>query len=197
MLTFDPDRVSPARRNQIGPGLRYLLPVCAALLAPAPALAADAAKLAVADFYRTYRELRDTGGLTGIPNAGQLERLSPSLTPELSGLLSAALAEQQRCAKQYPDDKPPWIEGDIFSSNFEGFTSMAVQNSKPRGNQRSVSVRFTYVEGRHKASWTDTLVLDKRSGRWLVEDIYYHAKFAFTSGFGSHLQSSLKNIPAC
>jgi hypothetical protein len=60
-----------------------------------------------------------------------------------------------------------------------------------------VVVRFTYVEGRHKAGWTDTLVLDRESGKWLVADIYYHAKFAFTSGFGPHLQSSLKNIPAC
>jgi hypothetical protein len=197
MLTFGPDRLSAAHRNDVGPGLQYLFLLGAALLAPLPALAVDAAKLAAADFYRTYRELRQSGGLTGIPNAAQLARLSPLLTPELSGLLQAALAEQQRCAKLYPDDKPPWIEGNIFSSNFEGFTAMTVQGSKRRGQMRSVSVRFTYAEGRHKARWTDTLVLDNASGKWRVEDIYYRAKFAFTSGFGLNLQSSLKNIPAC
>jgi hypothetical protein len=171
--------------------------VCAALFAPLPACAADAAKLAAADFYRTYRELRETGGLTGIPNAAQLAQLSSLLAPELSSLLGAALAERQRCAKLYPDDKPPWIEGDIFSSNFEGFTTVTVHDSKPRGQKRSVGVHFAYVEGRHRVSWTDVLVLDNALGRWLVDDIYYHAKFAFGSGFGSHLQSSLKNIPAC
>jgi hypothetical protein len=169
----------------------------ASLLATSAAFAVDEAKQAATDFYRSYRELRDNGGLTGIPNEAQLKRLAPLLAPELRNLLGAASREQQRCVKQFPDDKPPWIEGDIFSSNFEGFTGVVAQASKLSSTGRSVVLRFTYVEGRHRVRWTDTLILVSDSGKWLVQDIYYHAKFAFTSGFGSNLQASLKSIPAC
>jgi len=45
--------------------------------------------------------------------------------------------------------------------------------------------------------WTDTLLLKNIEGRWLIDDVRYRANFAFSSGFGTNLQSSLKNIPAC
>jgi hypothetical protein len=167
------------------------------LLAASQVFAADEAKQAAAVFYRAYGELRNHGGLTGIPNEAQLKQLAPLLTPELRTMLSAALREQQRCVRQFPDDKPPWIEGDIFSSSFEGFTGVIARASKPLLRGRSVALRFTYAEGQHSVRWTDTLILVNDSGKWLVQDIYYHAKFAFASGFGSNLQASLKSIPAC
>ena len=171
-----------------------LLAVC--LMACQEIYAADAAKDAAASFYQNYHKLR-AGGLTGIPNETQLAQLSPLITPQLQKLFGAAYLEQQRCMKQYPDDKPPWIEGDIFSSNFEGFTSFTVASSKVRGQTRQVPVKFVYIEGKFKVKWTDTLVLRYEAGHWLVDDIFYHANFAFTSGFGKNLQSSLKSIPAC
>lgn len=181
--------------------IRSLL-LAVSLIASQEIHAADAAKDAAANFYKNYHKLRQSGGLTGIPNEAQLTQLSPLITPQLGSLLSAALREQQRCAEQFPDDKPPWIEGDIFSSNFEGFTSFNVGNSKSQGQARQVSIKqvpikFVYIEGKYKVKWTDTLVLRNEAGHWLVDDIFYHANFAFTSGFGKNLQSSLKAIPAC
>lgn len=161
------------------------------------AVASDPARDAATNFYRSYAKLRTVGGMTGIPDAAQLTKLAPMLTAELQRLFVAAKKEQQRCAKQFPDDKPPWIEGDIFSSNFEGFTRFRVDASKGRGGGRAVTVRFEYVEGKSGVKWTDVLVLRNESGRWRVEDILYRAKFAFTSGFGTNLKDSLKRIPAC
>jgi len=158
---------------------------------------ADAAKDAAATFYRSYLGLRQSAGLTGIPNAAQLARLAPLITPELAGLFGAAQREQQRCAKQFPGDKPPWIEGDIFSSHFEGFTSFSAASSRPGKDGREVTMRFTYAEGKQRVNWTDTLILRNVAGRWLVDDIFYRGQFAFTSGFGNNLKSSLKSIPAC
>ncbi|HLX79169.1 MAG TPA: hypothetical protein VKS43_01160 [Burkholderiales bacterium] len=171
--------------------------LAALLLAGGEALAADEAKEATASFYRAYAQLRKTEGMTGIPNEAQLAKLSPLITPALRGLFSAALREQKRCKDRFPGDKPPWIEGDIFSSNFEGFTSFSVADSRPRNQGRQVSVSFTYAEGKSRVRWNDVLVLRNGAGRWLVEDLYYHAHFAFGSGFGSNLKSSLKRIPAC
>ena len=175
--------------------LRSLI-LAASLLASQEIYAADAAKQAAANFYQNYHKLR-TSGLTGIPNEAQLAKLSPLITPQLRKVFSAAYIEQQRCIKQFPDDKPPWIEGDIFSSSFEGFTSFDAQNSKTQGQLRQVPIKFVYVEDKYKVKWSDTLVLRNEAGRWLVDDIFYHANFAFTSGFGKNLQSTLKAIPAC
>ena len=175
--------------------LRSLV-LAVSLIACQEIYAADEAKDAAANFYQNYHKLR-AGGLTGIPNEAQLAQLSPLITPQLHRLFSAAYLEQQRCFEQFPDDKPPWIEGDIFSSNFEGFTSFNVASSKAQEQTRQVPVNFVYIEGKFKVKWTDTLVLRNEAGHWLVDDIFYPANFAFTSGFGKNLQSSLKSIPAC
>jgi hypothetical protein len=166
------------------------------LLAGREAFAADEAKDAAVNFYRSYAKLR-AGGLTGIPNEAQLAQLAPLITPELRDLFGVALREQKRCEDKFPDDKPPWIEGDIFSSSFEGFTSYKAAASRPRGQGRQVTVSFVYAEGKTRVKWTDALVLKNEGGRWLVDDLIHRAHFAFSSGFGSNLKSSLKSIPAC
>lgn len=161
-------------------------------------MAADPAREAATAFYRSYAKLRaEARRMTGLPDAKQLGRLAPMLTAELRRALAAAKAEQQRCAKAFPDGKPPWIEGDLFSSNFEGFTSFRAGPGKGRGRTRSVTVRFRYVEGKSRVEWSDELLLRNESGRWRVDDVAYRATFAFSSGFGSNLRASLKKIPAC
>jgi hypothetical protein len=171
--------------------------LAAALVTCGETSAADESRDAAVSFYRSYSSLRATGGLSGIPNESQLARLAPLITPELRDLFGAALREQERCAKQFPGDKPPWIEGDIFSSNFEGFTSFSSASSKPGEQRREVAMRFSYADGKQRVNWTDTLFLRNEAGRWLVDDIFYRGHFAFTSGFGKNLKSSLKSIPAC
>jgi hypothetical protein len=171
----------------------YTLLACPALAAP------DVARDATTALYRSYAKLRAEGrGMTGIPDAKQLARLAPFLTPELRGLMAAAKKEQERCARAFPGDKPPWIEGDILSSSFEGFTSFRAGSSKGSGKVRAVVVRFRYAEpGRSGVEWQDEVVLRNEAGRWRVDDLRYRADFAFTSGFGPNLKASLKQIPAC
>jgi len=160
--------------------------------------APDAARDATTALYRSTAKLRAEGrGMTGIPDARQLARLAPFLTPELRGLMAAAKKEQERCARAFPGEKPPWLEGDIFSSSFEGFTAFRVGASKGRGKARVVTVRFRYVEGKSRVEWIDDVVLRNEAGRWRVDDLLYRANFAFTSGFGPTLKASLKQIPAC
>ncbi|MES2932562.1 MAG: hypothetical protein V4805_03635 [Pseudomonadota bacterium] len=163
----------------------------------AHSMATDAAKDAAANFYRNYQLMRSKDGLTGIPNPSQLSQLAPLITPQLHDLLNAALNEQARCTKLFPENVPPWIEGDIFSSSFEGFTAFLTTPSRVQAGQRTVAIKFTYADAKDKVKWTDTLMLKKKAGRWLVDDIAYRANFAFSSGFGAHLQTSLKAIPAC
>lgn len=179
--------------------IKFVLKVCLStlLLAHKTGFAVDGAQAAAGRFYQRYQSLRTSSGLAGIPSPGQLLRLSPSITPQLRALLAAAYQEQMRCKTLFPEDVPPWVGGDIFSSNVEGFTVFDVASSRARPWGRAVSVRFTYGEGKEKVMWTDTLMLNEVDGAWLVDDISYRATFAFTSGFGTHLQGSLKEVPAC
>lgn len=99
--------------------------------------------------------------------------------------------------KKFPDDKPPWAEGDMFSSSFEGFTSFKAEQSGAAGASGEVAVAFEYAEGKDRVEWRDALILKNAGGRWRVDNVYYRAPFQFTSGYGSDLRSSLKAIPAC
>jgi hypothetical protein len=159
--------------------------------------AQDLAKAATQDFYRTYQVMRSAEGAAGLPNPAQLQRLAPWITPRLKGLLAAAHIEQARCKNAFPQDIPPSIDGDIFSSKTEGFTAFGVASSQLRGAGRSVPAQFTYSDGKSTVRWSDTVMLQNVEGRWRVDDILYRASFAYTGGFGSHLQDTLSEIPAC
>jgi hypothetical protein len=175
--------------------IRYLC--AAALLAMhGAALADERPEEAATRFYSAYQKLR-AAGLSGLPDGKTLRRLVPLLTPELARNFEAAIREQQRCAKKFPDDKPPWAEGDMFSSNFEGFTSFKPELGKGAGASGQVAVAFEYAEGNDRVEWRDMLVLKNAGGHWRIDNVVYRAPFQFTSGYGADLRSSLMAIPAC
>src|SRR6185437_1530192 len=90
------------------------------LLAALPAKAQDAASATADEFYKDL--LAAPAALAaGIPDAATRARLAPLLTPRLNkALADAAGAEARFKAKN--KDSPPLMEGDIFSSLFEGPT---------------------------------------------------------------------------
>jgi hypothetical protein len=155
--------------------------------------AQEPATTAATRFLAAYQKMH-AAGLSGLPDRRQLRALAPHLTPALARRFEAAMREQRRCAKKFLDDKPPWAEGDMFSSSFEGFTSYKVAAGPSDGE---VSVAFEYLDGKDRVEWRDTLMLKKLDGKWRVDNVLYRATFQFTSGFGSDLRSSLEAIPAC
>jgi hypothetical protein len=167
----------------------------AALFAAAGAAGAnDAANAAAVRFLAAYQNLRGAG-LTGLPERGMLRQLAPHLTPGLRRDIEAALREQRRCRRKFPDDKPPWIEGDLFSSNFEGFTAFRIEDAaRARGE---VPVAYEYVSGKDRVEWRDVLTLKRIGDRWRLDNVTYRAPFQFTSGFDTDLRASLRAIPAC
>lgn len=160
---------------------------------PGPAQAAEA-------FYAAYRGMQ----FTGLPDAARQQRLAAHLSPRLQRALAAARAEQQRCARRFPDDKPPWIEGDLFSSSFEGFTEVAAgEVTAPAPARREVVMTFRYREqgqasaGPATVQWQDRALMVRHAGRWVLDDVRYQAGFAFGNGFGARLRQSLAERPAC
>ena len=145
--------------------------VCAQSSVSSPTRAAE-------QFYRTYLKLR----IDGLPNDNQLKTLSPLITADLKDLFVAARKIQAEYIREHPDEKPPWGDGDLFSSLFEGAQSFRIGRASLRGDIAEMPVHLTYRQGGSTTRWSDVLVL-KRTGRiWLVSDILMKGEWAFKSG---------------
>jgi hypothetical protein len=145
------------------------------LFAPIPAWADDAMAAAAGNFYAQTVEISRGGG---IPDAAGRAKLGPLLTSRLGKSLADAAAAQARFIAKNKDS-PPLIEGDIFSSLFEGPTGWKVGACGGDAKIARCSVSLTRQDpGRKPVNWTDTLVLANEGG-WKVDDIAYDANFAF------------------
>ena len=89
--------------------------------------------------------------------------------------------------KAEPDEKGPWVEGDLFTSNFEGFTRF---EEMPGAGDR-VAVQFRYTGNGQTFAWEDEVWMKREGGRWVVDDDFYRRTAGFTSGFGASLRTSL------
>jgi len=164
------------------------------LLATAPASAADDAAGAANAFYAVTMGLAKSGG--GIPDATARVRLAPVLSPRLDKALADASAAEVRF-KAKNRDAPPLIEGDIFSSLFEGPTAFKVGVCRGDDKTARCAIALTHQDpGQKPVSWIDTLVLVNQGG-WKVDDIAYDANFAFgnTGTLGEMLKMTKSEAP--
>ena len=142
------------RTGRLRAALFVLLITAAGAAAPSPATA-------VRNFYTTYLKHR-SGGL---PDGRELERLRPMVSARLYDSIVAALRYQDSYKKKNPDDKPPFVDGDYFSSLFEGPSSFTIGETTKDG----VRVHFAYEDAR----WTDTVVVLEEHGRYVVDDVIF------------------------
>jgi hypothetical protein len=118
---------------------------------------------------------------SGLPDAAEMRRLRPYLSGGLRSLFARAYKEQAKAMREHPDEKPPLVDGCLFSCSFEGPKQFKVGGTKVAG-------RFAYVaveqgsEPEASARWTDTLVLVKERGRWLVWDVRMGCTWDFRMG---------------
>jgi hypothetical protein len=138
----------------------------------------DSPSTVVEHFYSTY--LPDRQG--GLPSGRQLERLRPFLSDNLNLLIVAALRYQERFIASHPDEpqptgppvihKPPFVDGDYFSSMFEGpkFSEIARTEPGPNGSWQ-VHVHFWY--DRALPGWEDVIVVTDQRGRHVIDDVLF------------------------
>jgi hypothetical protein len=162
------------------------------LAAAFPAQADDAADMAATAnrFYATYvAQLPRNGGL---PEGVARGRYLPLLSPALIKLLNDATAAQTRFHAKVKG-APPLIEGDIFSSQFEGFQAYQVGACSGSASAGRCSVALHYQQaGQKPVDWNDDILLVKTAAGWKVDDIAYKGAFAF--GNDGLLSQTLKMV---
>lgn len=156
--------------------------VLAFLLLASPALAAGDPAAAVNAFYDVYNGQRAQGG--GIPDATVRLRLQPVLSSRLNKQLSDAASAQARLTAKVKNAVPPMLEGDIFSSLFEGASAWKVGGCQTTGKTASCGVALSYVPPAASpkakpANWNDIVLLVNTPQGWKVDDVVYDAGFAF------------------
>jgi hypothetical protein len=159
----------------------------AALLAASPAFAAarktpaplPTAERGAAQFYAAYIRLHPSG----IPDARRRTRLMPFLTQRLYALLQAGERAENRYAEATKHESPPIVEGDMFTSLFEGATSFSVTSCMATGEKTATcTVSLTYKsEGQPDTSWTDTVSLVREERRFRVDEITFGGAWPFAN----------------
>ena len=175
--------------------------VLLALLAT-PALASTDPATAVGDFYGVYVPLHVKGG--GIPDATARVRYQPVLSPRLNKLIADAAAAQARLTAKVKNAVPPMLEGDVFSSLFEGASDYQIGECRGDAKTARCPVALSYVppvipgkKAEKPAKWNDTVVVVMTRQGWKVDDVIYDAGFAFgnTGRLSSMLQMVISQNP--
>lgn len=149
-----------------------LVLVLALVLALAAALAgcndAGSPKSAVVHFYASY--LHDP--IEGVPPAARQKEIAPVLSARLLRLIEAARAHSEAFARAHPGEKPPFVEGCLFASLFEGPRGFEIARIEPRPDGGAdVVVRFWYERG--KVEWEDTVVVAREGDRYVIDDVLF------------------------
>jgi hypothetical protein len=132
----------------------------------------------VTAFLNKYQSMK----FSGLPNAEDAKILSTFLSVKLNKQIQKAWIAQQKFKSKYPDEKPPLVEGDLFSSLFEGATSFEIMGTKIKLNNADVAVKFKNVspaENNNPVEWTDNYKLIKNKNGWFIDDLKYQGKWDF------------------
>ena len=140
--------------------------------------ASDVAGMAAAarGFYGVYATFHPSDG---IPSPTDSAKYHPFLSPALETLLTDAQGAEARFAKANKG-APPLVEGDLFTSLFEGASSVSVGDCSGDAVRGRCTVRLEHVDTTAKpVAWNDTILLVNTPAGWRVDDIAYGGNWAF------------------
>ena len=152
----------------LGAFLALVLTACAgstASHASDPCVGNEPARV-VCGFYRAYLEVQPIG----LPNHEQEKALAPYLSPALVARMDGARRYQEAFETEHPNEKPPFVDGSLFTSMYEGFDRFEiVQVEEMHEDGARVTVRFGYEDA---PPWEDIVILT-RGERYAIDDIVF------------------------
>lgn len=140
-------------------------------------------------FYGIYLRLPHDG----VPGASARAHLRPVVSARLGALLARADAAEREHTRRTHNQEPPILEGDVFTSLFEGAGRFKVEGCQAWPARAICSVALSYSSPHDKpAHWRDRVVLVHAAGGWRVDDVVYGGTWAF--GNKGRLSDSLKSV---
>ncbi len=141
---------------------------------------------AVSAFYKIYLKVQPSG----VPHEKEQKKFRPHISASLGKLLEEAGEVEQKYYRATKGEVPPLVEGDLFTSLFEGAAAFKVLSCAGKTAAGSCLVQFIYVDPGDKSSfkWKDRVFLIKESRGWLVDDIEFLGDWQFMH------KGRLKNI---
>lgn len=139
----------------------------------------ESARMMLEGFYIQHLRNRDSG----VPDDYLLDGYRPYLSERLIAQLEKARGVRDRAIVQRPDEKPPFVEGDLFSSLFEGPSGFSI--GKPirqdDDHQRVPVVFSNVVPGQPPERWTDFADMVHEDSGWKLDDLEYGGQWEFAS----------------
>jgi hypothetical protein len=123
----------------------------------------DSPRTPVEGFYRLYLKTYPIG----LPTKEQEQAMAPYLSKRLLGLIDEARSYQEGFKRQFPDEKPPWVEGCLFASLFEGPTRFKISRVVANSDGTStVTVHFWH----ETSDWEDAVIVRTEANNFVIDD---------------------------
>ena len=136
-----------------------------------------AATTLVTDFY----EMRQRLGRTGLPDEGEMKAYRAFLCAPLASAMDAARVRQRAYMQANPEEKPPLVEGDLFSSLFEGVDVVTPAGTEVNADGARVAVAMRFGEGDSAVRWKDVVLLSRDQDTWCIADVEYRGDWPFAN----------------
>lgn len=144
--------------------------------------------------YKTYGKSSDAIYNQSIPKF----LFSHELEETLQEAIDASKADIEKVKNSdHPTDKPLLMEGSVFTSLYEGYTSYTIksidvkESTQPLGAAADVIINFENSQVSPKVTWTDKIhLVNPYHAGWRIDNIM----FSKNLGGENDLKSSLQNF---
>ena len=128
-------------------------------------------------FYNVYLKLHPSG----VPTKNQQAEFKPLVSADLAGLLVEAALAEAHYAEATKGEAPPLLEGDLFTSLFEGAESYKIGQCEMQKESWACAVELAHTDSRDnsKVEWKDRIYVVRNKDRWAVDDIEFLGDWQF------------------
>ena len=176
-------------RDMVGVGIIFML---LSILGTQSTFAADEESIVLETahaFYETYLSYYTSG----TPREDELRYFEELLSGELASLLHDLSVTEDMYHEKTKGEVPPLVQGDLFTSLFEGATEFTVISCDIERFTASCLVELTNTEvGESPFFWQDRAYLMKQENTWVLDDVEFLGDWDFMhTGFLKPLITSI------
>ncbi len=121
-------------------------------------------------FYNSYKHHKD---FREIPR--------DMLSENLLNLIDLAEKKEKQSAENiklssFPSDKPDIIEGDVFSSLYEGFNEYKILSHPIKDDTARLNLELKNTDFKPITKWNDECIMIKENGKWKIDNFIFSNK---------------------